>query len=83
VVYCLVRISSSQSIVSAHCDSRNVTVVQVVVHNLPWSITWQELKDIFSHTPGVVRADVIIDSTGRSRLVFPSLPPSQWSVTNR
>jgi RNA recognition motif-containing protein len=40
---------------------------QVVVHNLPWSITWQELKDIFSHTPGVVRADVIIDSTGRSR----------------
>ena len=40
---------------------------QVVVHNLPWSITWQELKDIFSHTPGVVRADVIIDATGRSR----------------
>lgn len=41
--------------------------LQVVVHNLPWSITWQELKDIFSHTPGVVRADVIIDATGRSR----------------
>lgn len=40
---------------------------QVVVHNLPWAMTWQELKDTFAHTPGVVRADVIIDSAGRSR----------------
>ena len=41
--------------------------VQVVVHNLPWAMTWQELKDTFAHTPGVVRADVIIDTAGRSR----------------
>lgn len=48
-------------------------LAQVVVHNLPWSITWQELKDIFSHTPGVVRADVIIDANGRSRWVWMAL----------
>ena len=45
--------------------------MQVVVHNLPWSCTWQMLKDVFSETPGVVRADVIIDSSGRSRRAFP------------
>lgn len=42
--------------------------VQVVVHNLPWSCTWQNLKDAFSaNTQNIERADVIIDSTGRSR----------------
>lgn len=40
---------------------------QVVVHNLPWSCTWQTLKDAFSETRGMERADVIIDSSGRSR----------------
>jgi len=40
--------------------------LQVVVHNLPWSCTWQRLKEVFSEWE-VVRADVIVDEYGRSR----------------
>jgi hypothetical protein len=41
---------------------------QVVVHNLPWTCTWQNLKDAFAaNTQNIERANVIIDSTGRSR----------------
>ena len=42
---------------------------QVVVHNLPWTCTWQQLKDAFTDAgvSNVERADVIIDSAGRSR----------------
>ncbi len=50
--------------------------LQVVVHNLPWSCTWQNLKDAFAaNTQNIERADVIIDSSGRSRCAsFSSLP---------
>ena len=41
--------------------------VQVVVHNLPWTTTWQDLKDAFAACDGVERADVILDAAGRSR----------------
>ena len=41
--------------------------VQVVVHNLPWSCTWQMLKDHFANQNGLERADVIMDGSGRSR----------------
>lgn len=43
--------------------------LQVVVHNLPWTCTWQQLKDAFveAGVANVERADVIIDSGGRSR----------------
>jgi hypothetical protein len=41
--------------------------VQVVVHNLPWTTTWQCLKDAFASCDGVERADVILDGAGRSR----------------
>ena len=41
---------------------------QVVVHNLPWSCTWQNLKDAFAaNTQNIERADVIADTSGRSR----------------
>ena len=43
--------------------------MQVVVHNLPWNTTWQQLKDAFVDTGTIERADVIIDSSGRSRSV--------------
>lgn len=45
--------------------------MQVVVHNLPWTCSWQQLKDAFlaAGVPQVERADVIIDSAGRSRCV--------------
>lgn len=40
--------------------------LQVVVHNLPWSTTWQQLKDVFKEWK-VERADVVYDSWGKSR----------------
>ena len=46
-----------------------VVWLQVVVHNLPWNTTWQQLKDAFVDTGTIERADVIIDSSGRSRYV--------------
>lgn len=42
------------------------TGLQVVVHNIPWTCTWQQLKDVFKEWK-VERADVIYDSWGRSR----------------
>ncbi len=44
---------------------------QVVVHNLPWNCTWQNLKDAFAETTqNIERADVITDNTGRSRCIL-------------
>lgn len=47
----------------------SIFVVQVVVHNLPWTCSWQQLKDAFveAGVANIERADVIIDSSGRSR----------------
>ncbi len=41
-------------------------VLQVVVHNLPWSCQWQQLKDHFKEWRAE-RADVVYDAWGRSR----------------
>lgn len=41
--------------------------LQVVVHNLPWDCTWQQLKDAFTPCGDIERADVVFDSRGRSR----------------
>ncbi|KIY97986.1 hypothetical protein MNEG_9976 [Monoraphidium neglectum] len=40
--------------------------LQVVVHNLPWSCTWQQLKDTFREWR-VERADIVLDAWGKSR----------------
>lgn len=40
--------------------------LQVVVHNLPWSCTWQQLKDSFREWK-VERADIVMDPWGKSR----------------
>lgn len=40
--------------------------LQVVVHNLPWSCQWQQLKDHFKEWR-VERADVVYDAWSRSR----------------
>ena len=40
---------------------------QIVVQNLPWTITWQELKDTFRQSGNVLRADVMLDDQGRSK----------------
>jgi hypothetical protein len=53
---------------------------QVVVHNLPWNCTWQQLKDAFKEWK-VQRADVAFDSWGRSRWVAqPSWQPCWCAV---
>eukprot|EP01023_Acetabularia_acetabulum_P016167 TRINITY_DN17985_c0_g1_i5.p3 TRINITY_DN17985_c0_g1~~TRINITY_DN17985_c0_g1_i5.p3 ORF type:complete len:276 (-),score=69.20 TRINITY_DN17985_c0_g1_i5:652-1479(-) len=39
---------------------------QIVIHNLAWSCTWQELKDAFLEW-NPIRADVAQDAFGRSR----------------
>lgn len=41
--------------------------LQVVVHNLPWDCTWQQLKDAFAECGEIERADVVKDSRGNSR----------------
>lgn len=41
--------------------------LQVVVHNLPWDCTWQQLKEAFADCGDIDRADVVFDSRGRSR----------------
>ena len=48
-------------------NSCAVPAVQVVVHNLPWDCTWQQLKDAFADCGDIDRADVVFDSRGRSR----------------
>ena len=40
--------------------------LQVVVHNLPFACTWQQLKDAFREWK-VERADVVLDPWGKSR----------------
>ena len=41
--------------------------LQVIVHGLPFSFAWQELKDLFKPVGGVSKADIVLDQEGRSR----------------
>jgi len=43
------------------------TGTQVVVHGLPWSFTWKELRPIFEGCGTIERADVVYGRDGRSR----------------
>ncbi len=47
--------------------SDSTTGRQLYVGNLPFSVHWQELKDMFRHVGNVVRAEVQLDNSGRSR----------------
>lgn len=40
---------------------------QIVVHGLPYSYTWRELKDMFEGMGTIERADVVYGRDGRSR----------------
>eukprot|EP01025_Chloroclados_australasicus_P021431 TRINITY_DN2254_c0_g1_i10.p2 TRINITY_DN2254_c0_g1~~TRINITY_DN2254_c0_g1_i10.p2 ORF type:complete len:503 (-),score=78.82 TRINITY_DN2254_c0_g1_i10:1927-3435(-) len=51
---------------NGHFEETGPSGYQIVVHNLAWSCSWQELKDAFGAWKPV-RADVILDSIGRSR----------------
>eukprot|EP00240_Pyramimonas_obovata_P004077 CAMPEP_0118932430 /NCGR_PEP_ID=MMETSP1169-20130426/10209_1 /TAXON_ID=36882 /ORGANISM="Pyramimonas obovata, Strain CCMP722" /LENGTH=370 /DNA_ID=CAMNT_0006875087 /DNA_START=76 /DNA_END=1188 /DNA_ORIENTATION=- len=39
----------------------------VMVQNLPWSVSWQGLKDLFRAAGSVTRADVALDDSSRSK----------------
>jgi len=39
----------------------------LIVKNMPWSVTWQQLKDAFKEYGSVLRADVPQDEKGRSK----------------
>ncbi len=68
---CGSHVATSRLVTCGHCAE------QVVVHNLPWTCTWQQLKDAFTDAgvQNVERADVIIDSAGRSRCASTAVPP--------
>jgi len=51
---------------SQHSDS-GTAGRQVFVRNLPWRYTWQDLKDKFKGAGRVVRADIMTESSGRSK----------------
>lgn len=40
---------------------------QVFIGNLPYTTSWQDLKDRFRHAGNIIRADVLLDTTGRSK----------------
>ena len=41
--------------------------MQIVVHGLPWSTEWQELKDLAKQHGDAVKADVMRRPDGKSR----------------
>lgn len=47
--------------------SQSIAGRQLFIGNLPFSVQWQELKDLFRQVGTVQRADVAIDQQGRSR----------------
>lgn len=40
---------------------------KIFVQNLPWSMSWMDLKNTFARFGEVLRADVVLDAMGRSR----------------
>ena len=42
-------------------------LVQIVVHGLPWSVEWQDLKDLAKQYGDVTKADIAKRSDGKSR----------------
>ncbi|GAX82342.1 hypothetical protein CEUSTIGMA_g9771.t1 [Chlamydomonas eustigma] len=41
--------------------------LQVVVQGIPWSYTWQDLKDLFTDIDNIEHADIAMGNDGRSR----------------
>jgi len=48
-------------------DTTDTPGCQVFVHNLPYSTSWQDLKDIFRTVGTVVRADILYGQDGRPK----------------
>ena len=60
---------------------------QIVVHGLPWSTEWQELKDLAKEHGDVVKADVMRRPDGKSRgfgtIVFKTPEDAQAAIEVR
>ncbi|KAK9255847.1 hypothetical protein V1507DRAFT_451086 [Lipomyces tetrasporus] len=58
---------------------------QLHVGNLPYSVGWQELKDLFRQAGNVVRADVLMGPDGRSKgrgtIVFETAADAQNAIS--
>lgn len=58
--------------------------VQIVVHGLPWSTEWQELKDLAKEHGDVIKADVMKRPDGKSRgfgtIVFKTPEDAQAAI---
>lgn len=52
---------------SSHHSDGGTSGRQVFVRNLPWRYNWQDLKDKFKGAGRVVRADIMTESSGRSK----------------
>lgn len=61
-----------------------VTSPQLYVTNLPYSVSWQDLKDLFRNAGNVIRADVNMGFDGRSKgtgiILFESISEAQNAV---
>ena len=61
--------------------------LQIVVHGLPWSTEWQELKDLAKEHGEVVKADVMRRPDGKSRgfgtIVFKTPEDAQAAIEVR
>ncbi len=59
-------------------------LLQIVVHGLPWSTEWQELKDLAKEHGDVVKADVMRRPDGKSRgfgtIVFKTPEDAQAAI---
>lgn len=55
-----------------------------MVHGLPWSVEWQDLKDLAKQHGDVVKADVVKRSDGKSRgfgtIVFKTPEDAQQAI---
>lgn len=62
-------------------------LAQIVVHGLPWSTEWQELKDLAKEHGDVVKADVMRRPDGKSRgfgtIVFKTPEDAQAAIEVR
>ncbi|KAF6002949.1 hypothetical protein F1559_001309 [Cyanidiococcus yangmingshanensis] len=57
---------------------------KIIIWNLPYSYTWQDLKDEFRSCGSIIRADILMDQEGRSRgagtIVFETEEDAQRAI---
>lgn len=63
---------------------KSIVLVQIVVHGLPWSVEWQDLKDLAKQYGDAIKADIARRSDGKSRgfgtIVFKTAEDAQNAI---